>query len=101
MSAALRKVFRFLDLLQLRMGEIKSLKQGLIDADELLHLGVQAGHLLLLLLVLDLVLVLVHVLLLLLELPGEEGEEGLADPVDRLHDRPHYLGLGGVLGSHL
>ena len=93
MSAALRKVFRFLDLLQLRMGEIKSFKQGLVDVDELLHLGVQAGHLLLLLLVL--------VLLLLLELPGEEGEEGLADPVDRLHDRPHYLGLGGVLGSHL
>ena len=101
MSAALRKVFRFLDLLQLRMGEIKSLKQGLVDVDELLHLGVQAGHLTLLL-VLDLVLLdLVHVLLLLLELPGEEGEEGLADPVDRLHDRPHYLGLGGVLGSHL
>ena len=96
MSAALRKVFRFLDLLQLRMGEIKSLKQGLVDADELLHLDVQAGHLPLLLLVLLLVVV-----LLLLELPGEEGEEGLADPVDRLHDRPHYLGLGGVLGSHL
>ena len=99
MSAALRKVFRFLDLLQLRMGEIKSLKQGLVDVDELLHLGVQAGHLILLLLLL--VLLVVHVLLLLLELPGEEGEEGLADPVDRLHDRPHYLGLGGVLGSHL
>ena len=81
-----------LHLLECRMREIKGLQQRLVDRDQLLHLGLQAWHLLLPLLLL---------LLLLSKLPVQEGEEAFADAVNRLHDRSHYLGLGIVLGSNL
>ena len=76
------------------MREIKGLQQRLVDGDQLLHLGLQARHLLLPFLLLLL-------LLLLGKLPVQEGEEAFADAVDRLHDRSHYLRLGVVLGSNL
>ena len=83
-----------LHLLECRMREIKGLQQRLVDGDQLLHLGLQARHLLLPFLLLLL-------LLLLGKLPVQEGEEAFADAVDRLHDRSHYLRLGIVLGSNL